>query len=256
MRKRQKLVLSSLLTTAGMVVASQVSFEYKYVSYVILGGVSWLLSGWSLKEGLSGIEWITVLVPSVVFTISVGMFSMLLPQTWWLQALIIILYSIGQYAMLLSANIFSVAAIRTIALFRAATAVGFAMTILTGFLLYDTILSFRLPFWGNFFTVFIGSIFLLIPALWSVKLEEKLTSRVVSYGVVLSALIGSFAMAMSFWPVTTAVGGLFLTTMLYVLLGVSQHHFQERLHSRTLWEYIIVGVVVLVTMLITAGYGS
>ena len=43
------------------------------------------------------------------------------------------LFGIGQYTLLLTANIFSVAAIRTIALFRAAVAVGFVMTLLTGF---------------------------------------------------------------------------------------------------------------------------
>ena len=44
----------------------------------------------------------------------------------------------------------------------------------------------------------------------------------------------------------------FLATMLYVYLGIAQHHFSQRLFSRTVWEYVTIGTVVLVTMLITA----
>lgn len=256
MRKRQKLVLTACLLSGGLIVVQSTPLEWKYVFIAILTALTWILSGWSLKEGLAGVEWLTVLIPPALFTASIGLFYILLPESIWARLAIVALFGVGQYALLLSANIFSVAAIRTIALLRAAIAVEFAMTLLTGFFLYDTILSFRLAFWEVGVWVVLVSWLLLFPGLWSIKLEKRLTNTVLKYSIILAIMIGLLAMAISFWPVGVAVSSLFLCTMLYVFLGISQHHFQDRLFSRTVGEYIVVGMVVLVTMLLTSGWGS
>lgn len=165
----------------------------------------------------------------------------------------LLLFAVGQYALLLTANIFSVAAIRTIALFRAASAVGFVMTLATGFLLYNTLLSFRFQFWVNGIVVAIISFLLLIPALWSVGLAESVSKKVLTFGFWLAVMSGLLAIGISFWPVSIAVASLFLTTSLYVYMGISQHYFSQKLFTRTIWEYVTVGLVVLITMLVTAG---
>lgn len=255
MRKRQKMVLSAILLATGLFVAQSVSLEWRYASVGLLAAASWLLAAWSLREGLSGVEWLTVLLPTVAFTVGVGLFYVLLPEAWWARALIVLLFGVGQYALLLSANIFSVAAIRTIALARAAAAVEFAMTLLTAFFLYDTVFSFRLPFWQVGWWVSVASLGLLLPGLWSVKLEPKLTAEVRRYAIWLTGAMGVLAAAISFWPIGVAVSSLFLCTMLYIYLGITQHYFSERLFPRTMWEYVTVGVVVLITVLVTAGTG-
>ncbi len=213
------------------------------------------MSAWSLREGLAGLEWVTVLIPMTLFTAAVGFFYILLPVHWLAKFAVMALFGLGQYALLLTGNIFSVAAIRTIALFRAAQAVGFVMTLLTSFFLYDTILSFRQGFWFNAPLIFLASFFLLLPSLWSVKLEERMQRQLLFFSLTLSFLIAILAIGISFWPISLAVASLFLTTMVYVYLGISQHYFSERLFKKTAWEYIIVGMVVLVTMLLTSGGG-
>ena len=55
-----------------------------------------------------------------LFTAAVGLFYFLLPVRWLTRLPVVILYSIGIYALLLTENIYNVAAERTIALFRAA----------------------------------------------------------------------------------------------------------------------------------------
>lgn len=239
----------------GMWGVWSVGLEWKYPLIALLTLVSYLLSGWALKEGLAGVEWLMVLTPPTLFTASVAMFYILLPQSIWVRLLIGALYGVGQYVLLLTANIFSVAAIRTIALFRAALAVGFVMTILTGFFLYDTILSFRLPFWALSLWVTVVSFGLLMPGLWSVNLEKKISRTIVNYTVWLSVVMGLLAGAVSIWPISIAVSSLFLCTMLYIVLGISQHNFSQRLFSKTVWEYVTVGIVVLVTMLLASGRG-
>lgn len=255
MRKRQKFVLASLVSTLGLAAIHVVPIplEWKYgliALFVITTGV---LSSWALAEGLTGLEWVTVNLPQMTFAAGVGLFYILLPQMWWARLGVIIIYAVGQYALILTGNIFSVAAIRTIALFRAASAVGFVMTLLTGFLLYDTILSFRLGFWWMGPLVTLVSGMLIFPALWSVGLENKLSLKLVKYVIGISVLLGLLAISISFWPVSLTVSSLFLTTMLYVYLGIVQHHFSQRLFSRTVWEYVTIGIVVLTTVLLTAG---
>lgn len=256
MRKRQKLVLTAVLLSLGLVVVQGSPLEWKYVFIGVLTVMTWILAAWSLKEGLAGVEWLTLMTPSALFSAGMGLFYILLPESLIARIAIVVLYGVGQYALLLSANIFSVAAIRTIALFRAALAVEFAMTLLTGFFLYNTILSFRLAPWEVGVGVAVVSVLLLYPGMWAVKLEKNISRVIWKYTGVLALLIGLLATAVAFWPIGVAVVSLFLCTMLYVFMGISQHHFQERLFSRTITEYITVGMVVLVTMLLTSGWGS
>ncbi len=256
MRKRQKFVLTAVVLSLGLAGGQLGGVpEWRYLFIALLSLVTVALSGWSLREGLAGWEWLTVLLPMVLFTVGVGFFYILLPSAVWARLAIIILFGIGQYALLLTGNIFSVAAIRTIALSRAAQAVGFVMTLLTGFFIYDTILSFRQGLWINGPAVFVVSIGLLLPALWSVRLEERLGATLINFVLLLSLLQGILTTAISIWPISLAVSSLFLSTMLYVYLGITQHYFSDRLFKRTAWEYIIVGMVVLITMLVTSGGG-
>jgi hypothetical protein len=255
MRKRQKMVLTSVILSLGLLLIQSVPLEWRYWLIMLWAGVSWILAAWSLKEGLSGVEWLTVVLPSALFSAGTGLFYILLPESVWAKVGILAVFGIGQYALLLSANIFSVAAIRTIALFRAASAVEFVMTLLTGFLLFNSMMSFRLIFWQVGLGTVIISIFLLLPGLWSVKLEKTITRTVIRYTVYLAVIMGLLATSITFWPISLTVASLFLSTMLYVLLGVAQHHFDDRLFSKTLWEYLTVGFTVTATMLITAGWG-
>ncbi len=252
MRKRQKFILTSVLSTVGVMAAQMAPLEWRYLLILLLGGIAYLLSAWSLSEGLGGAEWLTVLLPQVLFTWGTGWFFILLPGVWWARVLIAVIFAIGQYALLLSGNIFSAAAIRTIALLRAAQTVGFVMTLFTGFLLLDTVVSFRFPFMGTAGLVFLVSSLLTLPSLWTVEVGEKLDPKIVLYALVIGLLMAILSVAISFWPLSIASASLFLTSMLYCFLGLSQHHFSQRLFSKTVWEYVVVGGVILVTVLVTS----
>ena len=255
MRKRQKMVATAGSLGVGLLLAQAAPLEWRYPLVGLFAASTWVLSAWSLREGLSGVEWLTVLLPHVLFTGSVGMFYILLPGSWWARGAVMLFFGVGQYALLLTANIFSVAAIRTIALFRAASAVGFVMTLVTGFFVYNTIWSFRLPFWEVGIWVWLTSWAMLLPALWSVKLDRFLSKEVITYSFWQAVLVGVLAMTISFWPITVAVLSVFLCTILYILMGITQHYFADRLLPRMVWEYVTIGGVVAATVLLTAGWG-
>ena len=256
MTKRRKFLLVSFLLSLGVFSAQLTQIDYRYQILTVLGFLAYGLSAWALFDDLKGIEWFSILALPTLYPISVGLFYFLLPERFLTRLFILSLFGVGMYALLLTANIFSVAAIRTIQLLRAAHAVGFLITLATAFFLFDTIFSFRFPFWLNGLLVAGVSWPLMLQALWSVELSESsLSRRVFAFGTLVALGLGQLALGLSFWPVTIAVGSLFLVSMMYVALGVSQQHFMGRLFKRTLHEYLGVGAVVFTTIIFLTKWG-
>jgi len=253
--KRGKIIISTVLLSLGFLGIGISDFFWRFWAIAILSCLTYFFSAWSLVDSLSGVGWFTILALPTFFTAGVGFFYFLLPAAWYTRIPVVILYGVGIYVLLLVGNIFSVASIRTIQLLRSAQAVGFLLTLTTSFFLYDTILSFRLPFWINFFIIVLVSFPLIIQALWSVNLEEKITLRLLIYTLALSLAQGEIATAFSFWPFSIAAYSLALTTSLYISLGLCQHYLAQRLFSRTINEYLGVGLAVLFVIFLTTYWG-
>ncbi|MBI2010551.1 MAG: hypothetical protein HYS86_05270 [Candidatus Chisholmbacteria bacterium] len=254
--KRRKFVLVAVILALGILVTQLVQVSLRYQALAVLTFLTFGLSAWSLFDDLNGVEWLTVLTLPVLYPLAVGLFYFLLPERFLSRVFILGLFGVGMYALLLTANIFSVAAGKTIQLLRTAHAVGFLMTLVVAFFLYDTILSFRLPFWANFLLVFLVSWMLAAQFLWSVELTERsISNRVMAFASLIAMTIAEFVWMLSFWPVTIAVGSVFLVTSLYVALGISQQHFVGRLFRRTLYEYIGFGMVALGTVVFLTKWG-
>jgi hypothetical protein len=256
MTKRQKFVLTTLLLSLGLLAIQIANVGWRYQAIGVLAVLTYLFSAWSLREGLDGIEWLTVLILPSLYTAGVGLFYFLLPARWLTRLPVAMAYGLGMYALLLTENIFSVASIRTIQLFRAAQAVGFLLTLVTAFFLYDTILSFRLAFWVNSLFIFAVSLPIVLQGLWSVKLEKRIRDQDWPYIFGLSLIMAEAAGAISFWPVNVASGSLFLISVMYIVLGLSQQHLAHRLFARTIQEYLGVGLAVLAIILLTTHWGG
>lgn len=243
--------MTSSVMTLGLFCLQFVEEIYRYQAIGVLIFISILLSWWSLKEALAGIRYLTTIILPTLLTAGVSLFYFLLPSSWVSQLPIIGLFALCFYALLLTENIFSVASIRTIQLLRAAHAVGFLLTLLTSFLLFDTIFSFRMTSFVNALAVFGVSFLIYLQGLWSVNLEEKLSRNVWVYSLFLAIINTQFAFLISFMPAPVAMASLFITTLVYIQLGIVQVHFQERLFKRTIYEYIGVGFIVLTIFLFT-----
>jgi len=254
--KRQKFVISAFFLSLGLLGIEISNISWRYQAIALLIALAYFLSAWSLSEGLGGVEWFTVLVLPTLFTAGVGLFYFLLPTDWLTRIPVIILYGLGIYILLLVGNIFSIATVRTIQLLRSAQAVGFLLTLVTSFFLYDTILSFRFTFWVNFLLAMLVSFPLVIQGLWCINLEEKITFKIWFYAFALSLIQGEVATALSFWPVTVAVGSLGLATALYISLGLTQQQLAQRLFPKTVNEYVRVGIIVLLVIFLTTHWGG
>jgi hypothetical protein len=252
MTKRQKFLLSSGLLSFGLLGIQYVPIDYRYVAIFGFFLITYLISAWALFEDLKGIEWLTILSLPSLYAAAIGIFYFLLPASWSSRLIIITFFGIGMYALYLTENIYSVAAVRTIQLLRAAHAVGFLLSILTLALLYNTIFSLQWPFWANSLVSFAMTFPVVVQGLWSVRLEKNVSKDIWRMSTGLSINCALIAAALSFLPVTVWIAALFLATVVYVTLGLLQHELNERLFGRTISEYVVVGVLVFVaTLLVT-----
>ena len=165
MTKRQRFVVASIILSLGLFGTRIVPFDYAYLAIFGLGLATFLISLWALSEGLAVSRWpirlVVVTLPSL-FVTGAALFALFLPPAITdilgvsisvesgrflagvLKILLFALFGVGIYALLLTNNVFSVAAIRTIQLLRAAHAVGFLLSLLTGFFFFEA-QPFALP---------------------------------------------------------------------------------------------------------------
>ncbi len=247
--KRQKFIASSVLLSLGFVGIRFLGDDYRFLGIGILAILSVLSFVWSL-DGLGFNATLLVLILPAFFTLGVGLFWFLLPATVFARIPIIILYGIGLYALSLTMNIFTVSSIRTIALARAAKGVGFVLTLFAGFLLYDAILSLRSSWYLTSIIIFLVSFPLFLQGLWSSKLMRQFEKGLILYSVILAYGIMVIAMLLYFWPVSVVEGAIFLTVSMYVLLGLGQSDQEGRLFRQTVREYLVVGIIVFLALVV------
>jgi len=254
MTKRRKVVITSVLLTLGL--ASVILLQNSSRVYGILATsiFSLPLYYWSLSDVLRKNATLLVLVLPPLFTFGVGLFWFLLPSSVLTMLPILILHGLGHYAVSLTANIFAVSTIRTIALSRAARGVGFVLTLFVAFLLFNAALSLRTSPQLAAVLVFVSSAPLFLQALWSSELTEKITSRLLVYTFLFSYGVTVLSVLLLFWPVSLIVGSLFLTIAVYVLLGLGQAQIEAKLFSRTVKEYLYIGLGVFLAMLLVTSW--
>lgn len=255
MSKRKRFLITSALLSLGFIGIQLLSEQFRFASIGILGILTVILFAWCLWEGLGVELTLMSLILPTYFTIGVGLFWFLLPSNIFARFPIVILYGLGIYALCLTANIYTVAAIRTIALMRAARGVGFVLTLLTFFLVFDTILSLRWPIYLNLLISLLSSIPLFLQGFWTVTLDKKFNFQLLKISLVSSLVMGEIAVALFFWPVTVVVGSLFLTVSAYMLLGLGQAELEGRLFAQTLREYLVVAGAVFLGMFLVTRWG-
>ena len=256
MSKRKKFIITAAILLIGFLGIQFLDNPFRFPAIGLLGVLTGGLFYWSLKEGLGKDMTLLTLILPILFTLGVGVFWFLLPASILARIPVYILYGFGIYVLCLTANIYTVSAVRTIALLRAARGVGFVLTLITSFLIYDAILSFKFTLLSTSFLVAAFSIPLYFQGYWSMVLEKKFSKDLLIMSLVSSLVMGQVATVLHFWPVTVVVGSLFLTVAVYMLLGLGQAKLEGRLFSQTIREYLVVGILVFIGMFLATRWGG
>ncbi len=252
--KRQKIVAAAILITIGLV-STQITTVFSVRSRFIIGLslIAYLVSFWALREGLTKLKAIVLLLLPMMFVLAVSSFYFLLPNRWLTRIPVALVFGMAFYCLLLAQNVFNVAAIRTIPLYRAASTVAFLFTLITSFFLYNVIFSLKMPFYWNALATTLISFPLILQILWSIEME-RLTGQIILYSVILSIVMGESALALSFWPVAPTIWSLSLATILYTILGVITQLLKERLNRQVAWEYIGIALGILIFSVLSTSW--
>lgn len=254
--KRQKFVLMSVFLTVLLVTTQTVPESLRYQVMAVLTVATIFLSVFSLWGELSGIKYFLLLLLPVYFVAGASLFYFLLPVRWLTRLPFAFLFGISVYLLMLTSNIYNVAAIRTIALVRAAHAVGLLFSLVSAFFLTNVLFSLHLPF----YLVTLGTALIVFPlylvGLWSYELAEFISRRVFIWSLAFTIVSAEIALVFSFWPIVPIVGALAISTVMYALLGLAQIHFEERLTRRVVYEHLGVSLFVLAIIVISTKWGG
>ncbi len=256
LNKRKRFLITSFVLSIGFIGVQFMPEQYKFLGIGLHGLLTVLLFIWALYEGLGLNATLLTLILPFFYTVGVGFFWFLLPVSLYTRIPVVLVFGIGVYTLCLTLNIYTVAAIRTIALLRAARGVGFVLSLLVIFLIFDSVLSFKWPVYMSSALVILLSFPLYLQGFWSISLEKQIAKNLIVFSLISSVLMGEISLALFFWPVTLTVGSLFLTVAGYMLLGLVQAEMEGRLFSQTVREYVLVGLAVLLGMFFVTRWGG
>lgn len=255
MSKRFRFIISSILLSAGFIWIQFIDDSTKFLAIAVLVLLTAIFSFWSFYEGLGKNMTLLSIALPMLFTLGVGIFWFLLPVNIYTRIPIVIFYGLGIYILSSTMNIYTVSSQKTIALLRAAHGVGFVLTLLTSFLLFDAILSIRFNFLISSLLVFVSSFLLFFQGLWSIELEKEFDMKIFQTALISSLVVAELSILIFFWPVTVVVGSLFLTSGVYLLLGLGQAKIEDRLFPSVVREYLTLGLIVLIGMFFATRWG-
>lgn len=256
LNKRQKIIIASILVTLGLLSTQLADFNLRFRFIGGLGVLAGALSLWALWEGLNLTKGLILLILPTFFTVAVASFYFLLPVRWLTRLPVATFFGLFFYLLLLSQNVFNVASIRTIPLYRAASTATFLFTLLSSFFIYNVIYAFNLLFLWNGVAVAAVSLPLILQTFWSVEMEDRINLSIVVQSLVLAVVMGELALSFSFWPMATTIWSLSLSSAMYVLVGVTTQILRAREDRRMIWEYLgIGGAALLVSFLLTSWTG-
>lgn len=253
--KRERFAIQTLLLTLGVFTTQIIWQDISFNIVFILSAFSYLLTFWSLKEDIKGIEKLLLFILPVFFTASVSLFYFLLPPRWIIRLTTTLIFAVGTYAILLIENIYNVASLRSIQLLRAAQSVGLLITLAVIFLSSNIIYSLRTNFIINFILIFLISFFLALQSLWSINLEKSIKSRLLLFSLLVGLALGELSLSLSFWPIQNVSFSLLMAATFYAMISIVQQYFLERLFFNLIREYIIVFIFTFILMFLTTKWG-
>jgi hypothetical protein len=256
MDKRLQFVIGTIGFSALFFLIRLVPFDWKYQAIGTLALVLGLFSFFISRQTTKNLK--DLLISSsfpVYFTAIVGVFRFLFSQNIFWEIGIMILYVVGLYSVFLLENVFLVTSThKTVPLYRAAVTVGFLLTLVSAFLAYDIVFSYRMGPWLNSLWTLIASFPLLFHFFWFISLSPSERRKYWLSSLVFSLVLGEVAVIMSFWPANTAKTALYLASLFYVFGGLAQAKAHEKLFKNTVREFIWVGVGIFVALILVTSW--
>lgn len=208
----------------------------------------------ALLEDIEHIEWLVLFILPVYLAVSFLLFYYLLPVRWLTRIPFLAVLGVGMYASMLSVNIFNVGIEKSLPLYRAAYSVSNFLSLLTFFLLFTVLYSFRLHFLLNGFIALVISWPLLFFNIWTANPKAVLEERVYKFATIIAVMLSAWVMALNFMPIRTNIYALYSVSMVYLLCGLTQEIITDTVFKERVREYLIVFGLLTILIFLTANW--
>jgi hypothetical protein len=253
--KRQKFVIAIIALSLLLFLTEYQFGRSGIIVPFILAICTDLFLFWAIRHDTKeNFTWNVFILP-FFYSLAFGLFYFLVPARLLFRMILTLLYAFGLYSLFLSENIFTVAAIRTIALQSGARIVSFVLTLLSFFFLANIIYTLHLFILPTIIVIAAFTYPLINQSLWSYTLEKSNRQSLIWVGC-LTLCIVEAAAVLWFWPSSPTVIALFLTGFFYTLVGLSHVWIEKRLFRGVLWEYLWVGAVVFFVLMLFSNWGK
>jgi len=255
LNKRQKFVIAVGLLSVGVFISEY--FSGLQLTFIALGlaVLTDLALLFILRNDVRGTFFWPMLILPFFYTLAFPFFYTLIPERFISRLLIAFLYAFGLYSLFLTQNIFAVSNIRTINLLRSARIVAFVITLLVFYFLVNFVFSLRLPVLLTPILLFFISFFMNLQSLWTYSLESSQMRAIALFSGVIAFCIMQLGYVLILWPVNASIYSLFLTGIFYTYSGLCHAWLERRLFKGILWEYVWVGFISVLFLVIFSKWG-
>ena len=243
------------MLSVGIFISQYITGVYSIFSALFLSLLTVLFLFISLQEDIKDNFSYTIFILPFMFTLSLILFYPLLPARLLTRIIITGLYAFGLYSIFLTQNIFAVSAIRTINLLRSARIVSFILTIAIIFFSANIIFSSRLPFYIS--PLIIGFLIFImnVQSLWTYSLNKEFLHEAVFLSVLIALCLAEIAAVLNIWPINAAIYSIVISGVFYAYSGLTHVWVEKRLFRNVLWEYVWVGLLAILILIIFSKWG-
>ena len=239
----------------GVLISTYLSGINLILTSIFLSCLSIVLLYFAIRSDIRGTFYYPILILPFFFTFSFSLFYPLIPARLLTRIIVLVLYVFGLYSLFLTQNIFAVSAIRTINLLRSARIVSFVLTIVVLFLLTNIIFSLRLPFFVTPIVISVLVFLLNFQSLWAYSLSRDFLRESLIFSILVAIGLGQLALILNLWPVTAAIYSIFITGIFYAYSGLTHAWVEKRLFKGILWEYLWVGFLAILILIVFSNWG-
>ncbi|MEX2012917.1 MAG: hypothetical protein WD967_00765, partial [Candidatus Levyibacteriota bacterium] len=172
--KRQIFLIGVFILSLGLFITQYLFGKSGIVAVFLLSLLTVFFMYWALQKDLRERFVPQVFILPFFYSLAFGLFYFLVPARFLTRIGVTLVYAFGLYSLFLSANIFTVSAIRTIALLSSARTVSFVITILSYFFLANVVFSLHLNIFFLLPALLFFSFPLILHSVWTYSLEITL----------------------------------------------------------------------------------
>jgi len=253
--KRQRLVFSVGIVFLGNLFITLLPLNWALWFIPVDIMLVYIATYLALLEDIEHIEWLVLFILPIYLAVSLLLFYYLLPIHWLTRIPYLVVLSITLYAGILSENIFNVGVEKTLPLYRAAYSVSNFLTLLTAFLIFTVLYSFRLNFLVNGFLGLLIAWPLFFHSTWSANPKAVLEERVYKFATINTVLLAFAVLLLNFVPIKTNIFALYTVAIFYLLSGITQEVINDTVFRERVREYLIVFGVLSILVLMSANWG-